>query len=1271
MSPPEWASEEILDQLLEGCQIIDLDWRYRYLNDTAVRHARKTKHELLGKSILEVFPGIENTPLLATLLRCRETQLPQRLDNRFVYPDGDTAWFELVIKPVSRGLLILSQDITAAKQAQEQLEVMQQVMAERRKAEEALKESEAKYRRIVETANEGIWAVDRNFYTTYVNRHMADMLGYAPDDMLGRPVSDFVFPDDLPDLQNQMALRRQDLVGKSEVRFRRRDGSELWTSFTVRATIDESGDFQGSFAMFTDITKRQRAEAALSEEAAWRRFLMEQSRDGIVVLDQNGKVYEANQKYAEMLRYSQEEVQQLYVWDWDAQWTQEELLEQVRKVDSTGDHLETRHRRRDGTFYDVEISTNAAVLGGKKLIFCICRDISQRKQAEKALRESEARLRTLYETVQAGVVLQNCDGEIIHVNQAGCDILALSPTEIMQRASMHPEWHMVLEDGSPVPGEEHPSMITLRTGQPIRNAVRGLYAHDPKKTRWLLINTEPIQDYGTGKVQEVTSTFLDITELKGIEAALRESEQKYRGIFNESVVAIYLFDTKKNFIDANQAGLNLLGYSRTELLGLSMPDVDADPVVVLPAHRELLVGGRLINYEHKLRRKDGAIITVLNNSRALTDGHGNIVGMLSTLIDITERRRAEEWHQTVLRTTLDGYFLVGAQGRILDANDAYCQMVGYSQTELFQMSIADLEAQMSLPEIEENLRLIPIKGSALFETKHHTKTGNLVDLEVRVNFLPWDNGRFVSFARDITVRKQMEQALRENEQFLTDIFNSIQDGLTIIGPDLSILRVNPAMENMFCHQPPIIGRKCYEVRHGRSEPCTNCQIPAVLEMGQIATGMETFTTEVGSLVSVDFKAFPLFNPMTGQVQGAIQSARDITERLRLEGEKGKLESQLFQAQKLEALGTLAGGIAHDFNNILWAIMGYTELTLSSLPEGSKERWNIQQVLKASERARDLINQILAFSRKGDQEKKPLQIALIVKEALQLLRATIPTTIEIKQTISAPEALVLADPTQVHQIIMNLCTNAAQAMWEKGNTLEIGLEEAYLNPGALTDHQDLAPGPCVKLTVRDNGPGIDSDIIDKIFDPFFTTKGVGEGTGMGLAVVYGIVKSHGGAITVSSQPGGGATFSVLLPKIISRKPENQEVQASIPRGRGHILVIDDEEMLISLIQRMLDSLGYEVTTAISALEALKIFRAQTDKFDLVITDQTMPHMDGLQLSREFRHIRPDIPIILCTGFSERVSKETVRATGINALLMKPIDFRNLGETISEVLNKEKQ
>jgi CheY-like chemotaxis protein len=286
----------------------------------------------------------------------------------------------------------------------------------------------------------------------------------------------------------------------------------------------------------------------------------------------------------------------------------------------------------------------------------------------------------------------------------------------------------------------------------------------------------------------------------------------------------------------------------------------------------------------------------------------------------------------------------------------------------------------------------------------------------------------------------------------------------------------------------------------------------------------------------------------------------------------------------------------------------------------------------------------------------------------LLRATIPTTIEIKQDIASPDAQVLADPTQMQQLIMNLCTNAAQAMREKGGILEVRLEEKYLEKEDPLLYPELSPGPFVIMTVSDTGNGIAPEIIDRIFDPFFTTKEVGEGTGMGLAVVYGIVKAHGGGITIAGQPGAGASFTIVLPRIAGTVVKATEAPAPIPRGQGRLLIVDDETMLVDMSKDMLGNLGYEVTAVNGSLEALTIFQSRPDTFDLIIADQTMPHLTGLQLAQEIRRLRPGIPIILCTGYSDSVSAESVQAAGINELLMKPVTLLNLGEAVCRALRK---
>jgi two-component system cell cycle sensor histidine kinase/response regulator CckA len=401
---------------------------------------------------------------------------------------------------------------------------------------------------------------------------------------------------------------------------------------------------------------------------------------------------------------------------------------------------------------------------------------------------------------------------------------------------------------------------------------------------------------------------------------------------------------------------------------------------------------------------------------------------------------------------------------------------------------------------------------------------------------------------------------------------------------------------------------------------------------------------------------------SGEVVGAVQTGQDITDRI-------QLEIQLRQTQKMEAIGTLAGGIAHDFNNILSAIMGYTDMALGGLAENTNLRRYLQQVYKAGERARDLVKQILAFSRQSEEKPRPLRISPMVKEVLKLLRASLPSTIMIHQDIQTDQDTVLADPTQIHQILMNLCTNAAHAMREKKGELKISLTPVEVKPvDALFIHHGLIPGMYIKLTVRDTGAGIAPEIMNRIFDPFFTTKKPGEGTGMGLSVVYGIVRGYGGTITAESEIGKGTEFHVYFPLLMETwdKQEAKD-EAPIAGGKEHILFVDDEEVLVQLGMRILTGLGYNVVGMTSSLEALELFQAKPDRFDLVITDTTMPNLTGIELAQEFMRIRSDIPIILCTGFSEAITQERAKVIGIKDFIMKPMIKNQIAPAIRRILD----
>jgi len=385
-------------------------------------------------------------------------------------------------------------------------------------------------------------------------------------------------------------------------------------------------------------------------------------------------------------------------------------------------------------------------------------------------------------------------------------------------------------------------------------------------------------------------------------------------------------------------------------------------------------------------------------------------------------------------------------------------------------------------------------------------------------------------------------------------------------------------------------------------------------------------------------------------------------------EKWQLEKRLAQAQKMEAIGTLAGGIAHDFNNILSAILGYTELSLIDIPKGSALRSNLQQVLKAGGRAKELVRQILTFSSQRESEMVPVKISLIVNETLKLLRASLPTTIKIRHNIQSDLA-VLTDPTNIHQVLMNLCTNASFAMQDHGGVLEVSLSDVDLDAEFAKQYPDVKPGTFIRLMVSDTGYGMSPEVSDRIFDPFFTTKKMGEGTGMGLSVVHGIVKSHGGTIIVESSAGKGSAFSVFLPAIETEVTDQADQAQLMITGNERILFVDDEDFQADIGQRMLGRLGYRVTARTSSIEALDLFRQTPDEFDLVITDMTMPDMTGDVLARKLIAIRPDIPIIVCTGYSERINPDIVKEIGIRELAMKPVVMKDIAQMIERVLARE--
>ncbi len=412
--------------------------------------------------------------------------------------------------------------------------------------------------------------------------------------------------------------------------------------------------------------------------------------------------------------------------------------------------------------------------------------------------------------------------------------------------------------------------------------------------------------------------------------------------------------------------------------------------------------------------------------------------------------------------------------------------------------------------------------------------------------------------------------------------------------------------------------------------------------------------------------FPRFDEHEN-VAGVDGIAWDVTERHRAEEAARDLQTQLLQAQKIETIGTLAGGIAHDFNNILSPIMGYTDIALGLLERDHPARQDLLQVLNAAERARELVQQILIFARRGDQQQRPVQLHLVVQEALKLIRATLPTTIEISQRVINRNDSVMADPGQMHQVIMNLCTNAAYAMRDEGGVLRVELERRRIDEPETAGIPEITAGEYVVLTVADTGEGMSAAVAQRAFEPFFTTKPSGEGTGLGLSVVHGIVHSHGGGMVLESSPGSGTVVQVFLP---AAEREALPLQAG-PEGHAsqtgeHVMVVDDEPEITRMLTRMLESYGYRVTAFTSSDQALEAFRTSPERFDAIITDQTMPRLTGLALARAVRDIRAEIPVIITTGYGERITSEAL-SRGVSGFASKPFNAATLTETLRRAID----
>jgi len=611
---------------------------------------------------------------------------------------------------------------------------------------------------------------------------------------------------------------------------------------------------------------------------------------------------------------------------------------------------------------------------------------------------------------------------------------------------------------------------------------------------------------------------------------------------------------------------------------------------------------------------------------------------------------------------LDGQLLGTVRIRF-DLAEITTRMHQQMYTALVIIGLAGLCALLVSGRLQ---RIISVPLSRLAETADRIAREN--DYSIRAELAPSDDeiGHLVeAFNSMLTRIEQRDRDLRQSEKRFRTLLDQAGDAFFLLDTDGAIVDVNQrACENLGYSSTELLNMNWAaidaETGNQHREHFTSS-----LQHGQPITFECTIRRRDQSVFPVEVRLGRL---EMGDKPYLLGLARDITTRKLVEEEKEKLESRLRQAQKMEAIGTLAGGIAHDFNNILTGIIGFTELVLSGASKGEEAKDDLRQVLGAGHRAKDLVRQILTFSRKHEQQLGPVSIQQLLKETTKMLRATIPTTIEIRQHIDMQTGSIISDQTQIHQLLLNLCTNAAHAMEKKGGVLEISLQEICLHGHSLHGDPTTPPQRYARLTVADTGAGMDQATMERMYEPYFTTKEVGKGSGMGLAMVHGIVKNLGGLIHVDSQPGVGTTFQVYLPIHEQQVPTLEVKIEPPPPGRGRILLVDDEQPIIIFVKRWLDNLGYQVTGLTDSVEALQRFKQAPEAFDLVISDQTMPHLPGVELAKELLRIKKELPIILCTGYSSTLSNEMATAIGVRALLMKPLDCNELTNVVQQALNK---
>lgn len=1209
-------------------------------------------------------------------MRTLETCKPCKNEIMGVYqPSGDLRWISINTNPLSStdekkpyAVAVSFSDITEFK-----------------KVENALRKNEAELRQTLDATTDGIWSwIFKTNELSFSPRYYT-MLGYEPNEFPADYENwvKLIHPED-KDKTLAVAeeyMRTKPDVYENEFRLRTKDGEYRWIKTRARV-VERDDNFDAVYMIgnHEDITERRKVEENLRAAKAsieWEHDILQAVMNGaknihLVYLDAEFNFVSVNQAYAESCGCRPDEMIGKNHFALYPHAENEAIFANVR---DTGIPFEVKDKpftfpdqpERGVTYWDWSLTPmkncHGKVAG---LVFSLV-ETTEHKRVEEALQKSEEEHRSILRTAMDGFWVASNNGAILEVNEAYCQMSGYTEEELL---SMHI---------SDLEGTESVEDIGAHMQKVIRHGGDRFESVHRRKDQTVFDVEVGVQHIAANSEDDRVFAFIrDISDQKHLTNSLRESEERYRRLTENSPAVVYQFKMNPK----GEYTFPYLSEALTETMGLSPKEAMRDPSKVLemihPEDREsfrknVRKSADSLEGYHEIFRclKDGKIIWIEARSvpESLPDGSVIWDGFF---IDVTRQKQAEEAlraseaeKDAILDASPDIILLVGTDFKIIWANRTAGETVNRDPQDL--MGHACYEAFQNLdrpcsgcPTVAAIASGKPRQKTMYQPAMHGIGESYWEDYSMPIKDASGRIMGAVEIGRNITDRKRDEKILRESEDFLNRTGDMAKVGGWEV--DLNTMKVIWTRTTGRIHELPDGYFPDLEEAIGYYHPEDQDHVRQCVQRAIESSEPFDFTvrliTAKGRERWVRALGQPIFD--SGSCVRLSGTFQDITERL-------KLEEELRQSQKMEAIGTLAGGIAHEFNNVLGIIMGNAELALDDVPDWNPAKESLREIRKASFRAKEVVRQILSFARKTMTSINPLEINTIVKESLKFMRASIPAMVDIQPSIPSEPKTILGDPTEIHQVVINLCTNAAHAMKASGGILEVGISEVTLDERTASRYEDLSAGDFVKLTVKDSGEGISPNILGKVFEPYFTTKEFGAGSGMGLAVVYGIVKKCKGAINIISTVREGTTVEVLFPKIDEEAPAEEKKKDELPTGNERILLVDDDPSIVTMITQMLERLGYAVSSMTDSKQALEHFKSTPDDFELVFTDMAMPKMSGDALAAELIKVRKDIPILLCTGHSDTIDEKKAKKIGIKGFAMKPLDKRKLARAVRAALD----